>query len=395
MTPTPDRPVRVAILSELPTPYRWPLFQRVGRLPGVDATVLFYSRTESDRDWALTVESEPDGVALEFLEGRAWHVRGTRSLYFHWNPGAVARVVHGKFDVVVVPGWSMPTTIWVARHCRKFGLPYVVFSETNDLAPRPAWRRALRRPLVRSIVGAASAWLATGSLSAEHLVAHGADPARTFRFANTPDSDALQAAVQDARRSRSQTRRELGIPGDATVVLFVGRLIGAKDPMTLIQAHCQLEESGASHWTVLVGDGPEADSLRTEVERRRIRHVVFTGARRPHELPEIWAASDVFALPSRHEPWGVVVNEAMTSGLPLILSDRVGAGADLLVEGRNGRSFPAGDAAALALAIAELSADPIARRRMGRESERIVADWGYEPSVEGFERAVRTAADLA
>ena len=104
------------------------------------------------------------------------------------------------------------------------------------------------------------------------------------------------------------------------------------------------------------------------------------------------AAADLFVLPSRHEPWGVVVNEALAAGLPVVLSDRVGAAADLLVDGENGRLVPAGDAVALANALEDLCRDPQGRQAAGEASRRIVADWGYGPSVEGFERAVRRAA---
>ncbi len=101
-------------------------------------------------------------------------------------------------------------------------------------------------------------------------------------------------------------------------------------------------------------------------------------------------AADVFALLSRHEPWGVVVNEAAASGLPLLLSDRVGAAPDLLRDGENGFLVPVDDAPAAAEALRKLG-DAELRRRLGARSAEIARDWGYGPSIENFVAAVREA----
>ncbi len=388
------RPLRVAVLSELPTPYRWPLFERVAARPEIDLTVLFYSRTESDRDWGRLVEERTgdDAPHVEFLPGKAYKVRGHRTLFFHWNPGIAKRLEDGHFDVVVIPGWSMPTSLAAIRHCKRRGVPYVVFSETQGLAPKPWASRTIKRIALPRLVGKASAWLSTGTESQRFLVRHGASQKRVFRFANTPDVPTLQAAVDAARPQRAATRARLGIPEGATVALFVGRLIPAKDPLTLLAAQEQLEGGPDAPWLLIVGDGPEGESMRQRVRERGLRHVVLTGALKPDELPPIWAAADLFVLPSLHEAWGVVVNEAMAARLPVVLSDRVGAAADLLVEGHNGRVVPVSDAAALAAAIREIHADPELCRRMSQESARIIAGWGYGPSVQGFVDAVQTAA---
>jgi glycosyltransferase involved in cell wall biosynthesis len=109
------------------------------------------------------------------------------------------------------------------------------------------------------------------------------------------------------------------------------------------------------------------------------------------ELAQMYVDADVFALLSRHEPWGVAVNEAAASGLPLLLSDRVGAAADLLPDGGNGFIVQAGDVRAAAAALNRLGGDPALRRAMGARSRELVGDWGYESSVDNFVAAVREA----
>ena len=120
---------------------------------------------------------------------------------------------------------------------------------------------------------------------------------------------------------------------------------------------------------------------------------MLVGDRPWEQIVEAYAAADVFALLSEREPWAVVVNEAAACGLPLVLSDRVGAGHDLLHDGENGVLVHAGDVAAAAAALRELASDPEARRRMGARSREIARDWGYAPSVANFLAAVREATN--
>jgi glycosyltransferase involved in cell wall biosynthesis len=109
-------------------------------------------------------------------------------------------------------------------------------------------------------------------------------------------------------------------------------------------------------------------------------------------IGERFAIADVFALLSRHEPWGVVVNEAAASGLPLVLSDRVGAAFDLLEDGRNGALVPADDPVAAADAIRALVSDPEYRAAAGQASRELMRSWGYEPSIENLIQVARRVA---
>jgi glycosyltransferase involved in cell wall biosynthesis len=145
---------------------------------------------------------------------------------------------------------------------------------------------------------------------------------------------------------------------------------------------------------VLAGSGPERKRLEALAHEVGVRLVLL-----PHtpwgRIPEVYAVADVFALLSTHEPWGVVVNEAAASGLPLVLSDRVGAAHDLLDDGRNGMLVPAGDPEAAGEAIRALAADPERRRAMGAASREVVAGWGYEPSIETLVAVVRRVVGRA
>jgi glycosyltransferase involved in cell wall biosynthesis len=133
-------------------------------------------------------------------------------------------------------------------------------------------------------------------------------------------------------------------------------------------------------------DVPEKgfDTLRAACSEAQLELDVVTGGLSEDELARRYVAADVFALLSRHEPWGVVVNEAAASGLPLVLSDRVGAARDLLRDGENGFVVPADDVAAATRALRRLADDDELRRRMGARSRELVRGWDYDASVDAF-----------
>jgi phosphatidylinositol alpha 1,6-mannosyltransferase len=185
------------------------------------------------------------------------------------------------------------------------------------------------------------------------------------------------------RAGRDQSRAQLGLGPGEIAVLYVGRLVPQKGIETLVEAVAE-----APARLVLVGDGPLLEPLR-----RLAPDAIFAGFLEGDELVEAYVAADVFALLSTREPWGVVVNEAAAAGLPLVLSETVGAAADLLRPGENGLAVPAGDSSAAAAALRTLAGDAELRRRYGARSRELALAWGYEPSVDAFELAVREAVE--
>ena len=191
-----------------------------------------------------------------------------------------------------------------------------------------------------------------------------------------------------SRIRRSELRSALGAEHDDVVVLSVARLAPEKGLDDLVRA---VDEAADERLLLVVaGEGGERSRLEQLAGELGVR-LVLTGDLDWERIVELYVAADVFALLSEREPWAVVVNEAGACGLPLVLSDRVGAAHDLLRDGENGALVAAGDVAAAARALRELAADPELRRAQGQRSRELAADWGYGPSVDGFLEAVREA----
>jgi glycosyltransferase involved in cell wall biosynthesis len=328
---------RVTVVSPEPTPYRAPLFDRIAR--HVDLTVVYAAHTVAGREWSVPLQHR-----AVFLRGL--RLPGVRSLVRHdypVTPGVLRALGESRPDVVVVSGWSTFASQAAVAWCRARRLPYVLHVESHDLDPRPAWRRRVKDTVATPVIRGAASVLAVGSAARDSALARGARDVRVF--ANTIDVD----------RWIERAHRLEPVPHDGVLVLSVGR------------------------------DVPEKgfDVLRDASARAGTNVTIVTGGLTEDELAQRYVDADVFALLSRHEPWGVVVNEAAASGLPLVLSERVGAAHDLLRDGENGFVVPAEDVEAAAAALRRL-ADPELRRRLGERSRELVRPWNYEASVEAF-----------
>jgi glycosyltransferase involved in cell wall biosynthesis len=220
------------------------------------------------------------------------------------------------------------------------------------------------------------------------MVARGARPEDVRVFANTVDIAAWSKRADTLRQRRSELRAGRGFREDDVVVLSVGRLVAEKGIDTLLRAVAKTGDARLR--VVLAGDGPEANRLRALAAELGVQ-LTLAGNLPQEALAEQYVCADAFALLSLHETWGVVVNEAAASGLPLLLSDRVGAARDLVLPGENGFVVPAADVDAAAAALTERAADADRRSALGRRSRDLVGAWGYDESVENFVEAVREA----
>lgn len=367
--------LRVVVVSPEPTPYRAPLFDRIAQRPDMDLTVVYVARSVAGRSWRVDLHHP-----AVFLEGL--RLPGLKRVLRHdypVTPRIGRELRQTRPVVVVVSGWSTFPAQRAIAWARARRIPYVLLVESHDVGPRAGWRRAVKGAVVPGLLRGAAGVLVVGTAARESVVARGARPERVRVFANTVDVERWSNRAEQL--SRTQHDEDM-------VVLSVARLAPEKGLDVLVKA---IADTGDPRIRlVLAGDGPERPRLLGLAKQLNVR-LTMHGNLPEEELAAEYATSDVFALVSLHEPWGVVVNEAAASGLPLLLSDRVGAAYDLLRDGENGYLVSAGNVHATAAALRRLAADPAFRERAGRGSRELVSGWGYEPSVENFVAAVREA----
>ncbi len=372
------QPVRLVGVFPEPTPYRSPLLDAVAQVEGLDLSVLYAAHSVAGRTWALTPPLHTHWVM------RSVRVPGAPRVLRHAYPVnyAIWRALFRlRPECVIVSGWSTFAAQAAIVWCRMRHIPYLLVVESHDRDPRPGWRRAFKAAVVPRVVKGAAGVLVAGSLARESMISRGADPARIRIFANTVDVRALGERAEHLAQERFALRESLGLVENDVAVLSVARLVPEKGLATLVRAAAEAEDPRIV--IVVAGSGPERERLRRLADEFGVR-LVLLGDVDWADIAEVYVAADVFALLSDSEPWGVVVNEAAACGLPLVLSDAVGAAHDLLADGENGRRVPTGDSRAASAALKELASNPARRVAFGGASRARVADWGYDDSVRGL-----------
>ena len=203
------------------------------------------------------------------------------------------------------------------------------------------------------------------------------------------DNQRLQNAINKEQLNKQSARTKLDISEDSFVVLFSGKLIAKKNPLDLLKAfNIASIERGI---LIFLGDGVLMDELRKYVEEHKLEHkVLFAGFKNQTELPDYFLAADLFVLPSgMNETWGLVVNEAMNYGLPVIVSDLVGCVSDLVDNKKNGYTYPVGNVVALSEILASIHSDKQWLKSAGELSSKMIDRYSYETIVTSIKQCVK------
>ena len=352
--------MKLALLTEIPAPYRIPLFNALAQQ--VELRVLFLAERDPRRSFYAPHEDEwrVDRRVLggpELRRGGRWVVL---------SRGVLRELRRFRPDVVAVGGWNQPA-FWLALlYCRVRRIPLLVWIESTarDARSEGAPFAYVRRAMIRGAAGS----FVPGTASAEYARSLGMELVEVAP--NAIDASVFERAAVD------RSGRE-----DCTF-LYVGRLDPEKGLDTLLEAFRVVPGR-----LVLVGSGSEEARLRSFADDR----VTFAGPQDRDRLVRSYADADVLVLPSRSEPWGMVLNEAAAAGLSLVATEEAGAAHDLVEDGANGFRVPAGDVGALRGALRRLADDAALRARAGARSRELARRFTPDAWAEG----VATAAGRA
>jgi glycosyltransferase involved in cell wall biosynthesis len=297
-------------------------------------------------------------------------------------------------DVVAVNGWNNFGSFIAANCCLRRRLPMVVLSESSRQdEPRTSWKEAIKRRLV----GLYSAALVGGQRHVEYLAELGMPRERVFIGYDVVDNDYFGRRTAEIRNSKFEIRDKRGLPEN--YFLASARFIEKKNLSSLIEAYAQYrrrsEIAVKVPWDLVVlGDGPLRATLNSQLSTLNLNeHVHLPGFKPYDELPVYYALASAFVHASTTEQWGLVVNEAIASGLPVIVSDRCGCVPEVI--NSNGFTFnptSENELTARLLEMASLSDEE--RKRLGDNSYRIAANFAPERFGEGLERAASVAMGI-
>lgn len=381
---------RVAFLTSHPIQYQVPLFRALARRPEIDLTVLFCSdqglREYRDVGFASSVKWDAPllgGYRHAFLTNVSPLRNGHRPFLKVINPGILPRLRGERFEVLIVHGWAHATSWLAFAGAYRAGMPLLLRGESTGLREPGGVKGILKRRVLGWLFGRAAGCLAIGTLNRRFYRRHGVADERIFFAPYAVDNDFFRAAADKYRPLRDRLRREERIPTDACVFLFCGKLTPVKRPLDLVEAFTALPANLAT-CLLFVGDGPLRDAVETLAHGRH--DIRVTGFRNQGEVPRYYALADVLVLPSAFEPWGLVVNEALNFGLPIIASDQVGCAVDLVRPRSTGEVVAVGDIQGLARAMLPYAVAPPGRRP--RAALDVIEAWGVTAAADGIVKAV-------
>ena len=359
---------RVVYLTNIASPYRVRFFDELSK--HCDVTVLYYDRNDEQKDRSAEWFTAGSGAHKRVqLRKRVATIAG-ESLCLD-----VISWLKKKFDVVVIHGYSSTTAMLAISWLKLHRIPF--YLEVDGGLIREESDRKYR--FKKLLVGSADRWLSSGRATTDFLVHYGAARERviTYPFTSLDAADILAEPV--SREEKLRLRKELGMECEK-MILSIGQFIPRKGFDILLQAAAKGNIPGD---IFIVGGEPTQEYLKM-CEELKLTNIHFVGFMKKEKLADVYRAADLFVLPTREDIWGLVINEAMACGLPVITTDKCVAGLELVEEGINGAIVPAEDVDALARKLKELLEGDLAA--MGAASLERIRPYTIENMALGHAR---------
>ena len=383
--------MRLAIVASHPIQYHAPLFRALARR--LDVTVFFAHRaTPSDQanagfgigfDWDIDLLCGYSHCFLGNVSRRPSldHFLGCDT------PEIGDCFRKGQFDIVLVQGWHLKSFLQAAFAAKLQGLPVLVRGDSHLDTPRSALKRTAKSAVYPAFLRLFNAALYVGNRSRAYWMHYGYPASRLFFSPHCVDADWF--AARATAQARAELRARLGIGSEAKVAMFAGKLVPFKRPMDVIAAVARLKTEGRDVSLIVAGAGSLEGEMSAAARTAGVP-LHMLGFCNQTVMPQAYAAADVLVVPSDgRETWGLVANEALACGRPVVLSDAVGSAPDLAGDGLAGRIFPVSNVGALAHAIGDLLDSPASSEAIAAKS----AAYSLERAAEGILHASAFVVD--
>ena len=371
---------RMVIISEIIAPYRIPVFNALAARADIDLSVLFLAETDPGlREWRVY----KDDIHFRFEVLPSWR-RQFGKYNVLLNRGLSRALKKFEPEVVVCGGYNYLASWQALRWANTHHIPFLLWSESNarDLRSHASVIEFLKKHFIHSCAG----FVVPGKSSLEYLRQLGVQRWPVIAAPNAVDVKFFADAGRRTQKEAAKIRKTRDLP--ERFFLYVGRLVPQKGVFELLEAYDKLNHDlRQTFGLVFVGDG----MARRELEKRASRidpgQIRFMGFAHREELAEFYALAEVLVLPTYSDTWGLVVNEAMSCGLPIIVTNAAGCVDDLVENNGNGYVIPPRDVGSLRNAMADLIGDSDLKKRMSQRSEEKIQAFLPEHWAQGMAEA--------
>ncbi|HEY4083227.1 MAG TPA: glycosyltransferase family 4 protein [Burkholderiaceae bacterium] len=358
-------PIRVALVTNIPAPYRLPIYDLLAEVPGIELKVYFCSGREPDRQWDLAaLRAEHFFFRERFLtfKGR----------FIHFNSGVWRALSAQQPQAVVTTGFN-PTHLAAFAYARRKRVPHIPM--TDGTVESEAKLTPIHRLVRRYVYARSSAFVGASEGSKALYRQYGVADPMMFKSHLCTDNERFERTLDGQR------------PYD---FIFSGRFAVGKQPLFALQVAADAaRKMGRQVKLLFVGAGDLEPQMRREVVRLGAAvQADFAGFASQGDLPDHYAKARLMLFPTLDDTWGVVANEACASGLPVLVSPQAGVAGELVRDGQNGRVLPL-DVDAWSTACAEVLSNAGLWRQMAERSRQLVAPYTYANAADGLHQAIR------
>lgn len=368
---------RLVLITEIIAPYRIPVFNALAARAEIDLHVVFLSETDpSLRQWDVYKQD----IRFNHQVLPSFRRRIGR-YHLLLNKGVAFTLKQLHPDVIICGGYNYIASWQAAYWAKRHRIPFLLWSESTASDSRRG--HAAVEALKRHFLGLCTGFVVAGLASRDYFRQLGVPERLIFIAPDAVDNDFFRSRAESARNREVEIRQQLALP--ARYFLYVGRLVREKGVYDLLDAYAKLDAELRSEVSlVFVGDGFEKRALEERAATIVPGEVEFRGFLQREDLPSIYALAEALVFPTHSDTWGLVVNEAMACGLPVVASDVAGCVPDLVLDSITGVLVPSQAPARLSEAIHRLMASPEQTGLMGIHAAQKIGDYSPQACASGM-----------
>jgi glycosyltransferase involved in cell wall biosynthesis len=331
---------RVAIFTTHLIQYQIPLFKKLAKL--IDLHVFFGSKqglsSYHDKDFNKQIKWN-----IPLIKGYKYSIlenSNKNSLdSFFFNSSGIKEAIKKNFDKVIILGWNnifyLKTFFWSLYYSSRI----IIRSENNLYKKQNFLKKILKEIILRIFFKIINSFISIGSLNEEFYKHYGVKKNKIFRAPYSVDDNFFK---KNKVRNKQKWKKNNNIRNRAKIFLFVGKLIKRKGVLDLIKV-AQSEKINKNAYFLIIGDGPLKKKLLQKINNLKLNNISVLGFKSQSQLRFYYSLADVLILPSEYETWGLVINEAMSAGVPCIVSDSCGAAKDMIIKYKTGFQYKNGN----------------------------------------------------
>jgi len=384
---------KIAYLVSHPIQYQAPMLKYIASNSDVDLEVLFqtdmsvtgYKDEEFNKKiyWDIPLL---EGYKFKFLKTFSWD-RNKLSFFSPICLSIYSVIKNGNYDCIWIHGWGSFTNIMAILVAKKLNIKILMRGENGIHIPKRSHPlNFFKRKILLHLFKKIDFFLAIGTFNAKFYESYGIDRSKIIWMPYAVDNAFFQKWSSHYNSLVRIEKTKLGIDNEANIILYASKLTRRKNPLDLLLAYKNLIKTTPNDhpYLLFVGSGEMELELKRIVKIYNLDRVRFLGFMNQNELPKYYELCDVFVLPSSTEQWGLVINEVMNHSKPVIVSDEVGCGPDLIENNVNGFIFKCGDVSQLEICLSKLLANDIKKNQMSASSYQKINQWSFKQDLEAL-----------